>query len=210
VTTTLTSFVCSPLLPFSDDEASPEAIAAALRAGRIPADGAFDRHLPSELAQASSEFWTPLAVAVRAGSWFRKAGVRTVVDIGAGVGKFCVAAALAGDCVCLGIEHRSELVSVAESLAQRFGCEGRVGFIEGAFGDVCIGGADAFYLYNPFGENLCDHGECLDRTVALGVTYNGFGGRMPSSFSETEQDRTFPNALRMWRKEAATTTRRRG
>jgi SAM-dependent methyltransferase len=209
----------------SFEGAAPEEIAASMRAGTIPLDPAFDRHLPDDLRFASEQYWTPLQVAATAGSWLRKAGARTVVDIGSGAGKFCVACALVTDCVCLGIEHRPRLVAAAAELARRFGVEGRVSFIEGAFGEISIGGVDAFYLYNPFGENLSWYDNALDETVVLGperfrrdvvlverflaalpvgvhvITYNGFGGHFPSSFSEVCADHTLPNILRMWRKE---------
>jgi hypothetical protein len=163
-----------------------------------------------------------LEVAAKAGAWLRSIGARTIVDIGSGAGKFCVSIALITDCVCLGIEHRPKLVAAAEELARRFGVESRVGFIEGTFGEVTVGRVDAFYLYNPFGENLCPYADFLDDTVLLGparfrrdvqlaerflrslpvgahvITYNGFGGRMPDTFSEVRTDKALPNVLTMW------------
>ena len=207
------------------EEATPRQIAAAIRAGRVPADHIFDRHLPENLRSASSDFWTPLDVALTVGSWLNEVGARTVLDVGAGVGKFCVAASLLTDCVYFGIEHRPRLVEAARELARRFEVEARVAFIEGEFGDAIIARADAVYLYNPFGENLRPYDDWLDDTVALGharfrhdvalverfldslpmgthvVTYNGFGGRMSESFVEVRTDHTFANVLRMWRKD---------
>src|SRR5688572_31833715 len=85
-------------------------VARALRAGRCPMDCAFDRFLPADLRRVSDEHWTPLVAALRAAQWLDEAGVRTVVDIGSGAGKFCVAAALAGHCRFKGLEHRRRLV----------------------------------------------------------------------------------------------------
>jgi SAM-dependent methyltransferase len=202
---------------------TPQQIAAAIRAGRVPADRVFDANLPDDLASASSDFWTPLAVALKVGSWLRESGAKTVLDIGAGAGKFCVAASLVTDCVYFGIEHRPRLVAVAQELARRFDVDARVAFIEGAFGDAIIVRADAVYLFNPFGENLSRH-RWLDDTVGLGptrykrdvilverflsslpagtllVTYNGFGGCVPACFAEIRSDDSFTSALRMWRK----------
>jgi methyltransferase family protein len=207
------------------EEATPQQIAAAIRTGRVPADRLFDRHLPEHLRSASSDFWTPLEVALTVASWLGEVGARTVLDVGAGVGKFCVAASLVTDCAYFGIEHRPRLVEAARELARRFDVEARIAFIEGEFGDAIVARADAVYLYNPFGENLRPYDDWLDDTVALGharfrhdvalverfldllpvgthvVTYNGFGGRMPEAFVEVRADQTFANVLRMWRKD---------
>lgn len=209
------------------DTATPRQLVVAIQAGCIPADEAFDRFLPDDLRWASSDFWTPLEVALTVASWLADIGARTVLDVGAGVGKFCVAASLLTDCVYCGIEYRPRLVTVARELARRFDVEARVGFIEGAFADTNVLRTDAVYLYNPFGENLRSDDGWLDDTVALGharfrhdvalvqrfldslpagahvVTYNGFGGRMPECFVEVRTDHTFENALCMWRKDQA-------
>jgi hypothetical protein len=42
-----------------------------------------------------------------------------MLDIGAGAGKFCVAASLLTDCVYFGIAHRPRLVAVAQDDAAR-------------------------------------------------------------------------------------------
>lgn len=204
--------------------ASPQQTAAALRAGSHLADREFDRFLPHELRCVSSVYWTPLVVAARAAKWFDELNVRTVVDIGSGAGKFCVAAALSGDCHFTGLEQRARLVSAAVDLARLLEVEDRVHFVEGALGESAAPIADAYYLYNPFGENLFGPGEHLDEDVELSderylrdvaatedllrrapvgthvLTYNGFGGRVPAGYTEVRVDRELPSVLRMWRK----------
>ncbi len=179
----------------------------------------------------SGQYWTPLVVAKRAAEWLADLKVRTVVDIGSGAGKFCVAAALAGRCHFTGLERRSRLVAAARTLAQLFDVDDRVSFVEGAFGNIATPVADAYYLYNPFGEYLFgskDHfdsdaersDERYKRDVAavqdllqrahVGtcvLTYNGFGGRVPSSYQEICVDNELPNELRLWRKERIKPTR---
>ena len=82
---------------------------------------------------------------------------------------------------------------------------------------------DGYYLYNPFGENLCARKDQLDTSVELTVaryrreiaeaeqffarapaatlllTYNGFGGRVPDSYREVAAHRDQPYEL--WQKE---------
>jgi SAM-dependent methyltransferase len=203
---------------------APQRVAEALRSGRCPPDRAFDRLLPAELRVVSNQYWTPLVVAKRTAQWLDDLNVRTVVDIGSGVGKLCVAAALACDCHFTGLERRSRLVAEARTLARVFDVDDRVNFIEGAFGDVATPVADAYYLYNPFGTYVFGSREYFDgdgergdkrraRDVAavedllkrapIGtcvVTYNGFGGRVPATYQQIRVDDEMPNTLRLWRK----------
>ena len=209
---------CLPLLP------QPEQLAEALRAGRCPGDATFDHFLTDQERVLSSQYWTPLEVARRAAQWLEECRVRTVVDIGSGAGKFCVAAALAGHCHFTGLEHREHLVTCARRLARTFQVQDRVHFIQGALGSASIPAADAYYLYNPFEENVMHEGQRIDASVELSgerqardllalrrlllgartgtyvLTYNGFGARLPPSYSEVRVDRELPNALRMWKK----------
>jgi hypothetical protein len=205
-------------------DASLECIVDALRMGIAPSDRAFDRYLPVELRVVSRQYWTQLTVVVRVAEWLNELGVRSVVDIGSGAGKFCVAGALATDCEFIGMEQRPRLVTVARELARSFEVSDRVRFLQSTFGVTSPPVADAYYMYNPFGENLfgCDSrlgedvelgGERYERDVSaaqawfeqvpLGtylITYNGFGGRVPSGYREVQLDREQPNLLRMWRK----------
>jgi SAM-dependent methyltransferase len=203
---------------------SPAQIAEALRAGSCPADRVFDRYLAYELRVVSGHYWTPLAVATRVAQWLDELDVRTVVDVGSGAGKFCIAAALAGRCRFTGLEQRPRLVSAARDLARLFEVEDRVSFVEAAFGCARSPHADAYYFYNPFGENMFGQSDHLDEDVVLSaeryrgdvaatedflrdvpvgtylVTYNGFGGRVPDSYDEVRVDRDPLDVLRMWRK----------
>lgn len=202
---------------------SPQKLAEVLRGGGCPEDRAFDRFLPPELRSVSGEYWTPLAVAARSAEWLDALGVRSVLDIGSGAGKFCVASALASHCHFSGLEHRPRLVAAARALARLFSVDDRVHFIEGALGDTPLPDFDAYYLYNPFAENLFGLEDLTEpvelssaryaRDIALVedllqrarlgsfvLIYNGYGGRIPSSYREVRSDRRLPNVLRMWRK----------
>lgn len=202
---------------------SLEEVALALRAQRCLTDVAFDRFLPNGLRSVSTEYWTPLRVAVRVAVWIEELQIGSVVDIGAGVGKFCVVGALASRCRFIGLEQRVRLVAAARSLASAFQVDERVEFLEGALGQVATPLADAYYFYNPFGENLYFDGH-LDDEVELGearydrdveaaeemlrqapvgtyaITYNGFGGRMPASYCLVRVDRRQACELCLWRK----------
>ena len=109
-------------------------LAEAMRAGTCPNDRSFDRFLPEPLRLVSPEYWTPLAVAKRSVEWLEDFGIRTVVDIGSGAGKFCVAGALFGKCRFIGLEKYPSLVTSARALADLFDLTDRVSFLAGALG----------------------------------------------------------------------------
>lgn len=213
-------------------DADARGLAETLRAGHEANDQDFDQFMQYENRRVSTEYWTPIRVATRAAQWLDYFGARSVVDVGSGVGKFCVAAALAGNCYFTGIEQRTRLVAAARALAQTFEVDDRVDFVQSTLSEVGWPPADAYYLYNPFGENLYRFEDQLDGEVESGldrykreiaqaerfiehaprgtllVTYNGFGGRVPDSYEQVAIDRDHPHELRMWRKARQTGTGR--
>jgi hypothetical protein len=202
----------------------PASVVAALAAKRAPPDADFDRFLPDDLRAASDVFWTPLDVVTRAAEWIDQLGIKTLVDIGSGVGKFCIAGALATRCAFIGIEQRSRLVSEARSLASFFGVQKRVTFMEGRFSPITTPTADCYYLFNPFWENMFQRQDWLDQEIELGperyrqdlraakvlfrslpigsyvLTYNGIGTHLPDEFEEVLVDRARPGGLQLTRK----------
>ena len=200
-------------------------VADALRMQQHPADQTFDRFLPEDLRAVSMQYWTPLRVVKRAAEWLNDVNARHVVDIGSGAGKFCVATAMLSHARFTGLEQNRSLVGSARALAKVFGVHDRVTFVHGVFGAIATPVADAYYLYNPFGNYWFDsrrdadgHMECnaerrlqevanVERfieSVPRGthlLTYHGFGGRMPACCQLVRADMTLAGGLRLWRKE---------
>jgi SAM-dependent methyltransferase len=205
---------------------SAQRVASSLANGICPREAAFDRFLPQDLRHWSANHWTPLITCIRVAQWLESVGARTVVDIGSGAGKFCVATALAGHCHFTGIEQRPRLVTAARQLARTFDIEDRVRFLQGTLEDGTIPDADAYYFFNPFGENLAapegriDHevdfsrkrfkreasrAEAFLSRAAVGtfvLEYNGFGGVMPSPYEPIRLDTKLAGYLRMWEKKS--------
>ena len=102
------------LVESSSTKCATQYLAEMMRTGSCPNVRSFDRFLPEPLRRVSPEYWTPLAVAKRAADWLEDLGIRTVVDIGSGAGKFCVAGALFGKCRFIGLEQYSSLVASVE------------------------------------------------------------------------------------------------
>ena len=168
-------------------------------------DRVFDEVFPSSARNASSVHWTPVEVAVRAAHLLAGRRGATILDIGAGVGKFClVAAATKMDLRVRGVEHRSHFVAVARDAAKAMNVD--VDFVHGTLDDHAAREVDGVYLFNPFAENLCPPEDRLDDSVECSemrfwrdirrterllerapvgtrvVTYCGWGGSMPPEY----------------------------
>ena len=208
--------------------ASLERVASLLNQGTPPADDEFDQFLPHELRLLSRQFWSPLTVTLRIAEWLTEFGIGLVVDVGSGAGKFCVATALAGRAQFVGIEHRENLVVSARHLARLFKVDHRVSFVHRKLDDQPVHQAQAYYLFNPFEENLLDPIDRIDNEVELSVqrhsrdiaaaerllheapagtylvTLDDFGGTVPDDYVMVRVDRQSRWIVRMYRKRSAT------
>jgi SAM-dependent methyltransferase len=196
-----------------------------LAAARL-SDGDFDRVLPESIRRQARQCWTPVAVVERAAAFLAPDPLCRVLDVGAGVGKFCIIGAAATGAVFSGIEHRSQLVAIAKSSARALSVPG-IDFACGTIETVNWKAYDSFYFFNPFEENVYREHSGLDRTVALSeerfwrdvaftervlaraaqgtrvATYYGFGGRIPSSYQLVAERWYRGGALRFWTKISA-------
>ncbi|HEX7671031.1 MAG TPA: class I SAM-dependent methyltransferase [Polyangiaceae bacterium] len=144
-----------------------------------------------------------------------------VLDVGSGVGKFCIVGAAATGATFTGVEHRPRFVSVARRVAEAFGVTS-ARFQCTTFDAVAAKNFDGIYLFNPFEENLWGPLEVLDETVPLSrerfardtvraerlltsarvgtrvVTYHGFGSVMPPGFRLTLRERQRSGNLELW------------
>lgn len=186
-----------------------------------------DTLLPVAVRRASRVYWTSVAVARRAAEIFERLGVRRVLDMGSGPGKFCVAAAARAPRIeFVGVEHRPQLVALAQSLAAEIGTS-NVSFSVGDATRVPWTDFDAFYVFNSFAENDFAPPEQFDRTVELSrvrhiaevkrvarrlaaapvgtvlLTYHGLSGPIPHCYELLHVERAGTGWLRAWRRGAA-------
>ena len=127
-------------------------------------DEKFERIYPPAIRQLSALFWTPVAVAAKAAELLVvEAGAR-VLDVGCGAGKFCLVAARLAEAHFTGVEQRAELIAAARVAADELGVS-NVEFLHANVVDVAFAEYDAFYIFNPFEENL--HGYRMDKAVPL-------------------------------------------
>jgi hypothetical protein len=208
---------------------SLHAVTDMLRGRQWVRDAHFDRVYPQNVQDVSAHFWTPVSIALTGAEWLREAGCHSLLDVGAGAGKFCIVTRLAADCVTEGIEQRSTLVQTARDAALGYGADVR--FEHGTIEQVDPSRFDAFYFYNPFGENHYNRTDCFDQTVELSnqrcmrdlavverwldraevgtkvLTYHGFGGRMPDTYLLAHSKTSRGGALRLWVKRRSGRTR---
>lgn len=190
-----------------------------LRRGKHVCDSTFDDVYPFHVRHASRMHWTPVAVAVRAAQLLSATPGARILDVGSGVGKFCLIAASTVGARVRGIEHRGHLVDIAQRAASRLGVD--VTFECRTLGACDAREVDGLYLFNPFGENLCPIREQIDGMVELSearfardvaatvellrsarvgtrvVTYCGFGGEMPTAYRPLLREQ-FDGALELW------------
>lgn len=117
-------------------------------------DDQFNRLYPFSIQVLARKHWTPLSVARKAANFLASENNASILDIGSGVGKFCLAAAYAKPkALFYGVEQRRSLIAEAEIVKKRLNIE-NVSFIHGNFTQLDFRNYDHFYFFNSFYENL--------------------------------------------------------
>jgi SAM-dependent methyltransferase len=180
-------------------------------------DEKFDQVYPGKIRKLSALFWTPVSVAAEAAKLLVTAPGMHVLDIGCGPGKFCLVAASLTSGRLTGIEQRAELVAAARDAAATLRLSD-VNFVHANVLDVDFSDYDAFYIFNPFEENM--HGHKIDAAVSLSralfekytsfvagqlgqrpigtrvVTYMGYADDIPSCYDC--ESTLFHDDLKLW------------
>ncbi len=193
------------------------------RGGRV-ANSQFDQIYPLSVRCWTSPHWTPVDVAIRAAELLVTDSNTRVLDVGSGVGKFCLIGALTTSATFCGIEQRPSFVRLARTLASVHSIS-RVSFLQGDLVSIDWSEFNDFYLFNPFYENILstirmeadtvDFSEerydlCVktvqdklsaapDRTRV--VTYHGMGGQIPEGYVLAERTFRGTGPLELWIKQ---------
>jgi len=109
--------------------------------------------------------WTPAEIAVVAAQMLVIHPGTRVLDIGSGTGEFCVAGAIATLGHFTGVEQRGHLVTKANQMVLAKGIK-NVTYLHANITEISFDEFDAFYLFNPFQENLIPLLK-IDSTVEL-------------------------------------------
>ncbi|MDF2453378.1 MAG: putative S-adenosylmethionine-dependent methyltransferase [Bacteroidota bacterium] len=182
----------------------------------------FESFLPANLRTASRLHFTPIEVAKKASEWLTETPAKSVLDIGAGVGKFCITGAYHSNAHFYGVEHRESLCNIGNQIAGHFGLQ-NVNIRHANILDIRFSDYDAFYLYNPFYENLefvkrlndevtleedlyqvyLNHTETQLDQMKKGtrlVTYHGNNFEVPNSYEKVAE--AFNGELKLWIKQS--------
>jgi predicted RNA methylase len=187
----------------------------------LVSDLEFDRIYDEDIRQRSLQHWTPVRVAQRAAALLSQAGATRILDVGSGVGKFCIVGALTTRAEFVGVERRSRLVGIARRAATQLGAS-RATFVHANVDRFSVDGFNGIYLYNPFHEQISDQlvqiDAELERSLAIYrhfvcattymlaalpaatvvVTFNGFGGQIPSEFKLRGEEPAGNDWLSVW------------
>jgi len=135
-------------------------------------DEHFNKLYPLSIQELSRRHWTPLAVARKAVHFLAIQNNVRILDIGSGVGKFCLGAAYyKPKAFYYGIEQRKYLIEHAEAAKDRLHLE-NVSFINGNFTQLDFKNFDHFYFYNSFYENLIGTNKIDDNIHYSSELYN--------------------------------------
>jgi SAM-dependent methyltransferase len=215
-----------PIFPPPTTNSRIDRLIRDLQDGRGVADSSFDRMLAPAWRKVSEIHWTPVKVCIQVARLLGPRPTERVLDIGSGVGKFCVAASLARLGVFVGVERRAHLVQQARRLARAFGAR-RAEFIHGDAFELDWSAYSCLYLYNPFAELQLEEERRIDVSarssptaysdlIAATVerleqmpagtrvaTYHGFGGRFPASYVCRSSEQMGAGDLELWVKQDA-------
>ena len=135
-------------------------------------DSRFNTIYPEPVRLLAARHWTPLNVARRASFFLAAENGMRILDIGSGVGKFCLSAAYySSNAHFYGVEQRKDLVTYAQAAGNTLGLQ-NVSFIHGNFTQLDLRNYDHFYFYNSFYENLAGTDKIDERIVYSGELYN--------------------------------------
>ena len=128
-------------------------------------DSEFDVIYPRSVRKVAALHFTSLSVAKRAASFLVAEPGARVLDIGSGGGKFCLIGAASTKGHFTGVEQRKDLVALSVKLASEYRLA-NARFVEGNVMAIDFKAFNAFYLFNPFYENLRD-GKRIDNSILL-------------------------------------------
>jgi SAM-dependent methyltransferase len=136
-----------------------------LNEDRYNSDVLFNSLYPVSIQVLSSQHWTPVDISKKAAHFLATESCENILDIGSGVGKFClVAAHKTPRAHYFGVEQRKSLIGHAENAKNILHLQ-NVSFIHGNFTQLDFKRFDHFYFYNSFYENLSGTDK-IDDTIA--------------------------------------------
>lgn len=159
-------------------------------------DSAFDEIFQEKYTKISRIHWTPIEIAKIATKWLATSSNTKILDIGSGVGKFCIVGAMLSDAHFFGIEKRQSLVNETNRLKQKLNLN-NINIINENIVNINFKDYDAFYYFNPFCEQIAEYDFIDDKIKTSQTKYRNYedhvfnqlddlkvGARLVTYFSE--------------------------
>jgi len=125
-------------------------------------DTAFENVLSKSVQGHSYIHWTPIEVIQMAVHWLGTESQNKILDIGSGVGKFCIIGGMNSRAHFTGVEKRKNLVEQANKLRSDLALT-NVQFIHSDITKIDFSDFTSFYFYNPFCEHMALSGGIDDQ-----------------------------------------------
>ena len=189
-------------------------------------DQEFDRLYPEEIQTLSHMHWSSIAAIKTAIDLFSATlnPDAKILDVGSGVGKFCIYGSLISPFNFVGVEKRKKLVDISIEVAAKTK-NNRVSFLCDDAVNLDWNSFDGIYMYNPFYEHkLPFHmGLHIDNEINYSeekysfyitkihkklsllkpdtniVVFNGYGGRFPKGYTEIFYKKINGGKMSLWR-----------
>ena len=140
----------------------------ALREIYLSSDTGFNKLFPLHIQALAKSHWTQLDVVKKAAEFLAAEDGVKVLDIGSGVGKFCLGAAFQTPHVhYFGVEQRRSLYEYSVTAQNALNIS-NVSFIHGNFTQLDLKEFNHFYFYNSFYENIMDTDK-IDESIECSV-----------------------------------------
>lgn len=193
---------------------------SSLKHGELVSDELFDSIFSERVRRLSPINWTTVHVAIEAVRMLVTDSNSKVLDVGSGPGKFCLIGASICSAKFFGVEQRTELFTEAESIKNFYNID-NVSFINDNMSHLDWSDYNAFYLFNPFLENIPGFNTIGGKTkliyenyhkyidavrfklssLPVGTrvaTYHGFGGPLPYDYQLVNKKRIGTDYLSCW------------
>lgn len=161
------------------DQISPNALDHWFRT-----DASLNKIYPKAIQLLAARHWTPLHIAQMVAPFLvTHPGVK-VLDIGSGVGKFCLAGAYYKRYASFyGVEQRKDLVGHAEKARDVLELE-NVHFIHSNITDLDFKQYNHFYFFNSFYENLMDNNRIDNNITCSASLFNYYHRQLYKKLKE--------------------------
>lgn len=195
-----------------------------LKNGRVLPDTFFDQIFPPEMKRVSTTHWTPIEVVKKAIDQISLSSNCSILDVGSGCGKFCIAGALIrSDIQFTGVELRADLVEASKLISNELELS-NAHFINSSAFELNWAAFNILYFFNPFWENHLSSKQRIDKTIPIKkedfdhyikevinrleklkkgtqvITYHGFGGKFPSSYECFHRETCGTDQIEVWQK----------